>query len=60
MNSPLLGVNRYNKDRVSSNISGNKHIKLNKTKTVDAKKLHKVKDELEYATNWRRAFSKVF
>jgi hypothetical protein len=27
---------------------------------LDAKKIAKVKDELEYATNWRRAFNKIF
>lgn len=27
---------------------------------VEAQKITKVKDELEYATNWRRAFNKIF
>lgn len=27
---------------------------------MQAKKISKVKDELEYATNWRRAFNKIF
>jgi len=27
---------------------------------VDAQKITKVKDELEYATNWRRAFNRIF
>jgi hypothetical protein len=27
---------------------------------VEAQKITKVKDELEYATNWRRAFNSIF
>eukprot|EP00347_Sterkiella_histriomuscorum_P002512 403367865 len=61
-NSPLLGVPKDRREpRLSaSNFSQSRQHKLNRIKTVEAKKLHKVKDELEYATNWRRAFSKVF
>lgn len=33
---------------------------MHKAKTIDAQNINKVKDELEYATNWRRAFSKIF
>ena len=27
---------------------------------IDVKRLSKVKDELEYATNWRRAFTNLY
>lgn len=32
----------------------------NKKRNIDAQQLNRVKDELEYATNWRRAFGKVY
>lgn len=30
------------------------------TKTVEGKHIARVRDELEYATNWRRAFNRIF
>jgi hypothetical protein len=59
--NPLLGLkNKYHRNSISNQSARGTASKLNRAKTVDAQKLNKVKDELEYATNWRRAFSKVF
>lgn len=37
-----------------------KSVRGSRRPRVDGQKIAKVKDELEYATNWQRAFNKIF
>ena len=59
IDDPLLGTNNSKPGSMALTSSQVSTLKGKGTK-VEAQKISKVKDELEYATNWRRAVNLVF
>ena len=59
IDDPLLGTNNSKPGSIVLTSSQVSTLKGKGTK-VEAQKITKVKDELEYATNWRRAVNLVF